>query len=212
MRRGHRLALQATLQVQPADKRLSLVLRIGLMIGPSLRECFDSLEASNLLARKTHVLELPNARHSGELLSEFHGHPPVSPSKRVAGCTTANVRYPRSSRCISQFSLDRLPGICLIVDVQWCYWPDILATSLVCYEYRRTTWRSHWPSASMSPLTSLCFPGFESDTNGAWARGSSFARKPAIIEGENRNGGMELPGSSSIRPRTDVDPNGAHAR
>jgi hypothetical protein len=126
MRRGHRLALQATLQVQPADKRLSLVFRIGLMIGPSLIERFDSFEASNLLARKTHVLELQHVRQSGELLSEFHGHPPVSPSKRVAGCTTANVRYPGSRMCISQFSLDRLPGICLIVDVQWRYWPDIL--------------------------------------------------------------------------------------
>src|SRR5579864_8934421 len=83
MRRGHRLALQATLQVEPADKRLSLVLRTGLVIGPSLIERFDSLEASNLLARKTHLLELPNVRHGGELLSEFHGHPPVSPSHLV---------------------------------------------------------------------------------------------------------------------------------
>jgi len=64
-----KLALQATLQVQPADKRLSLVLRIGLVIGSSLIERFDSEKACNLLARKTHVLELPNVRHGGELLS-----------------------------------------------------------------------------------------------------------------------------------------------
>jgi hypothetical protein len=48
-----------------------------------LIERFDSEEASNLLTRKTHLLELPItclpgrvARYSGELLSEFHGHPP----------------------------------------------------------------------------------------------------------------------------------------
>jgi hypothetical protein len=50
------------------------------MIGPALIEHFDSLEVSNLLARKTYLLELPNVCHSEELLSEFHGHPPVSPS------------------------------------------------------------------------------------------------------------------------------------
>ena len=47
-------------------------------------------------------------------------------------------------------SLDSLPGICLIVDIQWRYWPDILTTSLVCYEYRRTLWRSQPPSGGMS--------------------------------------------------------------
>jgi hypothetical protein len=69
MRRDHSLALQATLEVEPADKRLSLVLSGVLVIGPSLIECFDSEEVSNLFARKTHVLELPNVRHSRELLS-----------------------------------------------------------------------------------------------------------------------------------------------
>jgi hypothetical protein len=59
MRRDRGLALQATLQVEPADKRLSLVLGIGLVIDSLLIERFDSLEASNLLARQTHVLELP---------------------------------------------------------------------------------------------------------------------------------------------------------
>src|SRR6266852_7620216 len=80
---SHGLTLQATLQVQPADKRLSLVLSSSLVIGPALIERFDSEEASNLLTRKTHLLELPNVRHGGELLSEFHGHPPVSPSHLV---------------------------------------------------------------------------------------------------------------------------------
>src|SRR5436305_1742789 len=56
---GRGLAFQATLQVEPADKRLSLVLSSGLVIGPTLIECFDSEEISNLLARKTHMLELP---------------------------------------------------------------------------------------------------------------------------------------------------------
>ena len=107
MRRDRELAFQATLQVEPADKRLSVVLRIGLVIGPSLIERFDSDEASKLLSRKTNLLELPNVRHSWELLSEFHGQPPVSLS-----CLVRAVRLPgsvSSSRmCISQFSLDRL--------------------------------------------------------------------------------------------------------
>src|SRR2546427_4235435 len=75
-RRDRGLAFQATLEVQPADKRLSLVLRIVLVIGPTLIERFDSAEASNLLARKTYLLELPLTclpgrvvRHGGELLS-----------------------------------------------------------------------------------------------------------------------------------------------
>ncbi len=92
MRRDRGLALQATLQVEPADKRLPLVLRIGLVIGPALIERFDSDKASNLLARKTHVLELPNLSHGGELLAEFHGHPPPVSEPPGAGCTIANVR------------------------------------------------------------------------------------------------------------------------
>jgi hypothetical protein len=59
MCRDRGLALQATLQVEPAGKLLSLVLGSGLVIGSLLIERFDSLQASNLLARKTHVLELP---------------------------------------------------------------------------------------------------------------------------------------------------------
>jgi hypothetical protein len=68
MRHDHDLALQATLLVQPARKCQPLVLKSGLMIGPSLIERFDSEEASDLLARKTHVLEIPNLYHSWELL------------------------------------------------------------------------------------------------------------------------------------------------
>src|SRR5438132_10364925 len=83
MRGHHGLAFQATLEVEPADKGLSLVLRSGLVIGPALIERFDAQEASNLLARKTDVLELPNVRYGRELLSEFHGHPPIS---EPAGC------------------------------------------------------------------------------------------------------------------------------
>ena len=99
MRRDRGLAFQATLEVEPTDKRLSLVLRSGLVIGPSLIERFDSLEVSDLLARKTHLLELPITclpgrvvRHKWERLSEFHGHPPVSLSRQVAGCATFNAR------------------------------------------------------------------------------------------------------------------------
>jgi hypothetical protein len=61
--------LQATLEVESADKRQPLVLRSGLVIDTSLIEHFDSEEASDLLARKTHMLEIPNLRHGWELLS-----------------------------------------------------------------------------------------------------------------------------------------------
>src|SRR6266516_96091 len=101
-RRDRELAFQATLQVEPADKRLSLMFRIGLVIGPLLIERFDSGEASNLSSRKTQLLELPITclpgrvvRYGWELLSEFHGHPPVSLwllEPPGAGCTTANSR------------------------------------------------------------------------------------------------------------------------
>jgi hypothetical protein len=69
MRHDSDLALQATLPVEPADKGQPLILSSGLMIDPSLIERLDSEEASNLLARKTDVLELPNLRHGWELLS-----------------------------------------------------------------------------------------------------------------------------------------------
>src|SRR5229473_2085204 len=68
MRRDHGLALQATLLVEPAHKRHPLVFRTGLVIGPSLIEHFDSEQASDLLARKTHVLEIPNLCHGWDLL------------------------------------------------------------------------------------------------------------------------------------------------
>jgi hypothetical protein len=69
MRRHHSLALQATLLVEIAYKRQPLVLRSGLVIGTSLIERFESNEASNLLARKTCMLEIPNLRYGWELLS-----------------------------------------------------------------------------------------------------------------------------------------------
>ena len=91
-RRDRGLAFQATLEVEPADKRLSLVLRIVLVIGPTLIERFDSAEASNLLARKTHLLELPHG-------PSWWGTALVIPwlssyvSKPAGqGCTTANAR------------------------------------------------------------------------------------------------------------------------
>src|SRR5438045_6146284 len=81
------LALQATLEVEPADKCLSLIFRIVLVISPALIERFDSEEASNLLARKTHLFELSNVCYSWQRLSEFHSHPPVSLSRQRTGCT-----------------------------------------------------------------------------------------------------------------------------
>jgi hypothetical protein len=68
MRHDSGLALQATLPVEPARKRQPLILWGGLVIGPSQIERFDSEEASDLLARKTDVLEIPNLYHSWELL------------------------------------------------------------------------------------------------------------------------------------------------
>src|SRR5207245_239242 len=108
-RRGS--AFQATLEVQPADKRLPLVFRIGLVIGSLLIERFDSEEACNLLSRKTHLLELPNVRHRWKRLSEFHGHPPVSLSRQVMCLTTAKA-------CIKLKYL--------YLAIHRCYWFDTL--------------------------------------------------------------------------------------
>jgi hypothetical protein len=66
---NHSLALQATLLVEPADKRQPLEFRSVLVVFSSLIERFDSEEASNLLARKTNMLEIPNFRYSRELFS-----------------------------------------------------------------------------------------------------------------------------------------------
>jgi hypothetical protein len=76
-RRDRGLALQATLEVEPADKRLPPVLRIALVRDLSLIERFDSEEGSNLLARKTHPLESLDVRPRWGKLSEFHSHPPL---------------------------------------------------------------------------------------------------------------------------------------
>src|SRR5215831_3825605 len=92
MRYNHGLALQATLEVEPADKRQPLVLRSGLVIGTSLIECFDTQKASNLLARKTHVLEISNFRSRWELLSYFHRCPPDVSEPSHARCTTCRSR------------------------------------------------------------------------------------------------------------------------
>ncbi len=73
MRRDRGLAVQATLQVEPTDKRQSLVLRRGLVIGPLLIERFDSAEAGDLLARKTRVLEIPFTCLPGRVLRRGWG-------------------------------------------------------------------------------------------------------------------------------------------
>jgi hypothetical protein len=66
---GGGLALHATLEVELAGKPPVLVRRLVLVIDPPLIERYDSEEASNLLTRKTDVLELLNIRPGGELLS-----------------------------------------------------------------------------------------------------------------------------------------------
>lgn len=72
------LAVQATLQVEPANKLLSFLLRSILLEGSSLIECLDSEESSNLLTRQTYVLELLHIRQKGELLSKLHHFSPSS--------------------------------------------------------------------------------------------------------------------------------------
>ena len=82
---NHSLAQQATLLVEPADKRQSLEFRSVLVVVSSLIERFDSEEASDLLARKTNVLEIPNFCYSWELLLYFHRCPPDVSEPSVAG-------------------------------------------------------------------------------------------------------------------------------
>jgi hypothetical protein len=72
------------------------------------------------------------------------------PSQRVADGTAVHVRSPRSRKCLLPCNLDRRPGSCLMVDGHWRCWPDILATSLVCFEYRRRLSRSHPLSGGIS--------------------------------------------------------------
>jgi hypothetical protein len=50
------LALQATMEVEPADKLLSLVLRVILMIDPVGIQGSECEEAVNLLTRKAFLL------------------------------------------------------------------------------------------------------------------------------------------------------------
>src|SRR5215469_6894739 len=111
MRRDRGLALQATLEIEPADKRQPLVFRSDLVIGPSLIERFDAFEAGDLLARKTHLLELsipclPGRvlRHGRELLSEFHNH---SPSVTGAPWIRA-VPYPALAMWAIHFLMKRV--------------------------------------------------------------------------------------------------------
>src|SRR2546421_12805742 len=71
-------------------------------------------------------------------------------SQRVADGTAVHVRSPRSWKCLLPCNLDRRPGSCLIVDGHWRCWPDLLARSLVCSEYRRRLSRSHPLSGGIS--------------------------------------------------------------
>src|SRR5713101_1655215 len=78
---------------------------------------------------------------------------PGSRSGTPAHFSTSGGPYPVITIALGiavPFNLDRLPGICLMVDGQWCSWPDILATSLVCSEYSRRFSRSHPLSVGIS--------------------------------------------------------------
>jgi hypothetical protein len=68
VRRDRCLTVQATLLVEPADKFQPLEFRSGFVVGSSLIKFFESEKAHDLLARKTHVLEIPNFRSGRELL------------------------------------------------------------------------------------------------------------------------------------------------
>src|SRR5437588_9825652 len=84
----------------------------------------------------------------------------------------------RSRKCLLPFNLDRRPGSCLIIDGHWRCWPDILATSLVCFEYSRRLSRSHPLSGGISlPListfTSCCATEEQSASAGSGEQASS---------------------------------------
>jgi hypothetical protein len=90
MRRERGLAFQATVEVEPADKRLPLVLNIDLLRGLSLMERFDSEEVSNLLVRKTHPLEPLDVRPRWGRLLEFHSY---SPLKYLTSTDRTDVKH-----------------------------------------------------------------------------------------------------------------------
>src|SRR5437773_12499516 len=57
---------------------------------------------------------------------------------------------PAEAKCLLPCTRDRRPGSCLMVDGHWRCWPDLLATSLVCFEYSRRHPRSHPLSGGLS--------------------------------------------------------------
>ena len=96
-------------------------------------------------------------------------------SQRVADGTAVNVRSPRSRKCLLPCNLDRRPGGCLIIDGHWRCWPDILATSLVCFEYSRRLSRAspalRWYCTST--CTSCCATEEKSASAGSGEQASS---------------------------------------
>src|SRR5258708_36422829 len=88
------LAFQATLQVEPADKLLSVALRVILVIGPISIQGSECEEAVNLLLRKALLHKLLYFRLRWEFLSWCHGWPPFSHSYcERASRPTAPVLY-----------------------------------------------------------------------------------------------------------------------
>src|SRR6266496_3004051 len=75
---------------------------------------------------------------------------PFSPrsGSRMVRLSTSALPAQGSVSCTS--ILTDSQGSCLIVDGHWRSWPDILATSLVCYKYRRRLSRSHPLSGGIS--------------------------------------------------------------
>src|SRR6266487_3748371 len=116
------LAVQATLLVEPADERESLVGRLSLVRGPALIERFESLQGSNRVFRKPHLLELVHVRHGWVKLSEFHGSAPAGCSLPAAGC---QLPSPASSShlCLFPFLGGRPRGNALLFGVPGRCWP-----------------------------------------------------------------------------------------
>src|SRR5712692_5262546 len=76
------LAFQATLQVEPADKLLSVALRVILVKDPISIQGSECEEAVNLLLRKALLFKLLYFRLRWEFLSWCHGWAPFSQSYR----------------------------------------------------------------------------------------------------------------------------------
>ncbi len=88
MRRDHGLTLQATLLVEPADKRHPLVFRSGLVIGTLLIERFDSdssFKSIEACAGKVSVHQMAYHFNSLHFLGQAPGEPVQDALRLSAG-------------------------------------------------------------------------------------------------------------------------------